>query len=256
MQKEELIAWLGEGLKAAGLTVDPMPTVALERPKQAEHGDWATNIALQLAKPLGKNPREVAQALIAQLNWAKHANIAEIAIAGPGFINLRLNKASKFGVVAQVLTQKATFGFGNANKNERVMVEFVSANPTGPLHTGHARQAALGDSLCRILETQGALVHREFYYNDAGNQIDNLARSVQLRARGITPDSPDWPEDGYRGDYIAEIAKDFTMKGGNANDTDALHGWSCRQNGGCAQSLRAHLRARGRALVEDDRFRR
>jgi arginyl-tRNA synthetase len=102
------------------------------------------------------------------------------------------------------------------------MVEFVSANPTGPLHTGHARQAALGDSLCRILETQGAAVHREFYYNDAGNQIDNLARSVQLRARGITPDSPDWPEDGYRGDYIAEIAKDFAAKGFDANDTDAV----------------------------------
>jgi arginyl-tRNA synthetase len=222
MQKEELILWLGEGLKAAGLTIDPMPVVALERPKQAEHGDWATNIALQLAKPLGKNPREVAQTLIAQLQRAKHADIAEIAMAGPGFINLRLNKASKFGVVSKVLSEQEKFGNGDANRGEHVMVEFVSANPTGPLHTGHARQAALGDSLCRILETQGALVHREFYYNDAGNQIDNLARSVQLRARGITPDSPDWPEDGYRGDYIAEIAKDFTAKGGNADDADAL----------------------------------
>jgi arginyl-tRNA synthetase len=222
MQKEELILWLGEALKAAGLTIDPMPVVALERPKQAEHGDWATNIALQLAKPLGKNPREVAQTLIAQLQRAKHADIAEIAMAGPGFINLRLNKASKFGVVSKVLSEQEKFGNGDANRGEHVMVEFVSANPTGPLHTGHARQAALGDSLCRILETQGALVHREFYYNDAGNQIDNLARSVQLRARGITPDSPDWPEDGYRGDYIAEIAKDFTAKGGNADDADAL----------------------------------
>jgi arginyl-tRNA synthetase len=222
MQKEELISWLGEGLKTAGLTVDPMPTVALERPKQAEHGDWATNIALQLAKPLGKNPREVAQSLIAQLQRAKHADIAEIAIAGPGFINLRLNKTSKFGVVTKVLSDKEKFGFGDANRGEHVMVEFVSANPTGPLHTGHARQAALGDSLCRILETQGALVHREFYYNDAGNQIDNLARSVQLRAKGVTPDSPDWPEDGYRGDYIAEIAKDFNAKGGDANDADAV----------------------------------
>jgi arginyl-tRNA synthetase len=222
MQKEDIISWLNEGLQAAGLTVEPMPQVALERPKQAEHGDWATNIALQLAKPLGKNPREVAQSLIAQLQRAKHADIAEIVIAGPGFINLRLNKASKFRVVSQVLSEKEKFGHGKANDGEHVLVEFVSANPTGPLHTGHARQAALGDSLCRILETQGALVHREFYYNDAGNQIDNLARSVQLRAQGIMPDSPDWPEDGYRGDYIAEIAKDFAMKGGNANDTDAV----------------------------------
>ncbi|MGL5003568.1 MAG: arginine--tRNA ligase, partial [Casimicrobium sp.] len=222
MQKEELIAWLTEGLKAAGLTIDPMPTVALERPKQAEHGDWATNIALQLAKPLGKNPREVATALIAQLNRAMHPNITEIAIAGPGFINLRLNRAMKFKVVVDVLNSRDAFGQGRANAGEHVLVEFVSANPTGPLHTGHARQAALGDSLCRILETQGALVHREFYYNDAGNQIDNLTRSVQLRARGVTPESPDWPDDGYRGDYIAEIAKEYLAKGGNVDDAEAV----------------------------------
>jgi arginyl-tRNA synthetase len=222
MQKEELISWLDEGLKAAGLAVDPMPSVALERPKQAEHGDWATNIALQLAKPLGKNPREVATALVAQLNKALHPNVAEIAIAGPGFINIRLNRASKFKVVADVLTQAEKFGAGDANKGEHVLVEFVSANPTGPLHTGHARQAALGDSLCRILETQGADVHREFYYNDAGNQIDNLARSVQLRARGLTPESPEWPEDGYRGEYIFEIAKAFAAQGVTAEDAEAV----------------------------------
>lgn len=222
MQKEELISWLNDGLKAAGLTVDPMPTVALERPKQAEHGDWATNIALQLSKPLAKNPREIAQTLIAQLHRGMHKNVAEVAMAGPGFINLRLNRASKFEVVHRVLAESASFGRNKANAGKHVMVEFVSANPTGPLHTGHARQAALGDSLCRILETQGADVHREFYYNDAGNQIENLARSVQLRAKGVTPESPDWPEDGYRGDYIAEIAKDFVAKGFDASDTDAV----------------------------------
>ncbi len=222
MQKEELISWLRESLTAAGLTTEPMPTVALERPKQADHGDWATNIALQLAKPLGKNPREVAQALVAQLNQGKRSLIDEIAIAGPGFINIRLSKASKFEVVRETLQKQSRFGCTEVNAREKVMVEFVSANPTGPLHTGHARQAALGDSLCRILETQGATVHREFYYNDAGNQIDNLTRSVQLRANGVAPDSPDWPDDGYRGDYIAEIAKDFLAKGFDPKDTDAV----------------------------------
>jgi arginyl-tRNA synthetase len=226
MQKEELISWLRDGLSAAGLTVEAMPVVALERPKQADHGDWATNIALQLAKPLGKNPREVAQLLIAQLNQGKPPLIDEIATAGPGFINIRLSKASKFEFVRQTLQTLSRFGCTEANAREKVMVEFVSANPTGPLHTGHARQAALGDSLCRILETQGATVHREFYYNDAGNQIENLTRSVQLRASGITPDSPDWPDDGYRGDYIAEIAKDFCAKGFDPTDTDAVRSFA------------------------------
>jgi arginyl-tRNA synthetase len=164
----------------------------------------------------------VAASLVAQLNKARHQDISEIAIAGPGFINVRLNSASKFKVVSDVLTLNDAYGRGDANANEHVLVEFVSANPTGPLHTGHARQAALGDSLCRILETQGALVHREFYYNDAGNQIDNLTRSVQLRAKGVTPESPDWPDDGYRGEYIAEIAKEFLSKGGNVVDVDAV----------------------------------
>jgi arginyl-tRNA synthetase len=222
MQKEELISWLGEGIKSAGLVVDPMPAITLERPKQPEHGDFATNIALQLAKPLGKNPREVATAIIAQLNQRLHASIEGLSIAGPGFINFKLNRATKFKVVHDVLVQSDAFGRGNANRDERVLIEFVSANPTGPLHTGHARQAALGDSLCRLLEAQGALVHREFYYNDAGNQIDNLTRSVQLRARGVEPGAEGWPDDGYRGDYILEIAKDFLEKNGNVDDADAV----------------------------------
>jgi arginyl-tRNA synthetase len=222
MQKEELISWLSEGLKAAGLIVDPMPVPTLERPKQAEHGDFATNIALQLAKPLGKNPREVATAIVAQLNQGLHSSIEGISIAGPGFINLKLNRANKFKVVSDVLTQGETFGQGAANRGERVLIEFVSANPTGPLHTGHARQAALGDSLCRLIEAQGAFVHREFYYNDAGNQIENLTRSVQLRAKGVEPGAEGWPDDGYRGDYIFEIAKDFVAQNGNADDAEAV----------------------------------
>jgi arginyl-tRNA synthetase len=218
MQKEQLSAWLADGLTKAGLSGAP----ALERPKQADHGDWATNIALQLAKPLGKNPREVAALIKNTLDANPHPLVQEITIAGPGFINIRLNGAAKFAVVADVLAAREKFGCGHARDGEKVMVEFVSANPTGPLHTGHARQAALGDTLCNILETQGCTVHREFYYNDAGNQIDNLTRSVQLRARGIEPGGQGWPDDGYRGDYILEIAKTFLAQGGNADDVEAI----------------------------------
>ena len=186
MQKEQLIIWLTAGLKSAGLGDSATP--ALERPKQADHGDYATNIALQLAKPLGKNPREVATALKAALDAAPHPLVQEITIAGPGFINIRLKPSAKFSVVADVLKLGDKFGRSDARRGEKVLVEFVSANPTGPLHTGHARQAAIGDTLCNLLETQGCAVYREFYYNDAGNQIDNLTRSVQLRAKGVAPD--------------------------------------------------------------------
>ncbi len=224
MQKEQLLAWLAAGLKSTGLGDAAVP--ALERPKQADHGDFATNIALQLAKPLGKNPREVATMLKAVLDAAPHPLVTEVTIAGPGFINIRLNPAAKFAVVADALKLREKFGLGNARNGEKVLVEFVSANPTGPLHTGHARQAALGDTLCNLLETQGCTVHREFYYNDAGNQIDNLTRSVQLRANGVEPGSDSWPEDGYRGDYIVEIGKQFVAAGGNAKDTDAVRGFA------------------------------
>ena len=209
MQKEQLLAWLAAGLKSAGLGDTAVP--ALERPKQADHGDFATNIALQLAKPLGKNPREVATMLKAALDAAPHPLVTEVTIAGPGFINIRLNPAAKFSVVADALNQREKFGLGNARSGEKVLVEFVSANPTGPLHTGHARQAALGDTLCNLLETQGCTVHREFYYNDAGNQIDNLTRSVIARINGVEPDDPDWPADGYQGAYINTIAKDIVF---------------------------------------------
>ena len=224
MQKEQLLAWLAAGLKSAGLGDSAVP--ALERPKQADHGDFATNIALQLAKPLGKNPREVATMLKAALDAAPHPLVTEVTIAGPGFINIRLNPAAKFSVVADALNQREKFGLGNARSGEKVLVEFVSANPTGPLHTGHARQAALGDTLCNLLETQGCTVHREFYYNDAGNQIDNLTRSVQLRASGVEPGNDGWPEDGYRGDYIVEIGKQFVAAGGDAKDANAVRAFA------------------------------
>ena len=224
MQKEQLIEWLANGVKSAGLSDTATP--ALERPKQADHGDYATNIALQLAKPLGKNPREVATALKTALDASPHPLVQEITIAGPGFINIRLNPAAKFSVVADVLKAGEKFGYGDSRKGEKVLVEFVSANPTGPLHTGHARQAALGDTLCNLLETQGCTVHREFYYNDAGNQIENLTRSVQLRAKGVEPDNAGWPEDGYRGEYIVEIGKSFVAQGGDVNDSDAVRAFA------------------------------
>ncbi|HQA34862.1 MAG TPA: arginine--tRNA ligase, partial [Casimicrobium huifangae] len=224
MQKEQLIEWLTSAIRKANLSDTAVP--ALERPKQAEHGDWATNIALQLAKPLGKNPREVATLLKATLDAQPNAMVSEVSIAGPGFINIRLNPAAKFSAVADALRLGDAFGTSAARKGEKVMVEFVSANPTGPLHTGHARQAALGDTLCNLLETQGCTVHREFYYNDAGNQIDNLARSVQLRAMGVEPGSALWPEDGYRGDYIVEIGKAYLERGGDVNDLNAIRSYA------------------------------
>lgn len=185
-------------------------TVLLERPKVAAHGDVATNVAMQLAKPAKRNPRELAQAIVEALLAQPGARdlVESAEIAGPGFINLRVTAAARQAVIAAVAEQGEAFGRA-ARSGEKILVEFVSANPTGPLHVGHARQAALGDALCRLYDAIGWDVTREFYYNDAGNQIENLAISVQARARGLTTDSPDWPADGYKGDYILDIARDF-----------------------------------------------
>lgn len=184
--------------------------VLLERPKVAAHGDVATNVAMQLAKPAKRNPRELAQAIVEALLALPGARdlVESAEIAGPGFINLRVTAAARQAVITAVAEQGEAFGRA-ARSGEKILVEFVSANPTGPLHVGHARQAALGDALCRLYDAIGWDVTREFYYNDAGNQIENLAISVQARARGLGTDSPDWPADGYKGDYILDIARDF-----------------------------------------------
>ncbi len=185
----------------------PASLVEIERPKQAQHGDWACNLAMQLARLEKKKPRELAEALIAALpasDW-----VEKVDIAGPGFINIHIRHAAKVAVIRTVIAQGAQFGMIPAATGQRVLVEFVSANPTGPLHVGHGRQAALGDAICALLQSQGSQVSREFYYNDAGNQIENLTLSVQARARGIAPDTPQFPADGYRGDYILDIANDF-----------------------------------------------
>ena len=186
---------------------------ALESPRQAAHGDWACTAAMQLAKPLKANPRQLAE----QLRGALMANavfarwVAAIELAGPGFLNLRLTPAAKQQVLRQVLTQRQDFG-RQAADGAPMIVEFVSANPTGPLHVGHGRQAALGDALCNLFASQGWRVHREFYYNDAGVQIDTLTTSVQLRAQGCKPGDAGWPEAAYNGDYIQDIADDFLAK--------------------------------------------
>ncbi|MFY2568119.1 arginine--tRNA ligase [Achromobacter ruhlandii] len=184
--------------------------VLLERPKVAAHGDVATNVAMQLAKPAKRNPRELAHAIVEALLALPGARdlVESAEIAGPGFINLRVTAAARQAVITAVAEQGEAFGRA-ARSGEKILVEFVSANPTGPLHVGHARQAALGDALCRLYDAIGWDVTREFYYNDAGNQIENLAISVQARARGLTTDSPEWPADGYKGDYILDIARDF-----------------------------------------------
>ncbi|MEZ0288302.1 MAG: arginine--tRNA ligase [Methylophilus sp.] len=184
--------------------------IILERPKSAEHGDFASNIAMQLAKPLKQNPRAIAQTIIDSL--PANSVISKVEIAGAGFINFFLSAQSKQDIVKSIFQAGATFGRNTSGQLEKVQVEFVSANPTGPLHVGHGRGAAVGDCLCRLLDANGWDVTREFYYNDAGAQIDNLTKSVHARAQGIATDDARFPEDGYRGEYIADIAKAYLAK--------------------------------------------
>ncbi|KQT36504.1 arginine--tRNA ligase [Methylophilus sp. Leaf414] len=184
--------------------------IILERPKSAEHGDFASNIAMQLAKPLKQNPRAIAQTIID--NLPANSVISKVEIAGAGFINFFLSAQSKQDIVKNIFQAGEAFGRNTSGQQAKVQVEFVSANPTGPLHVGHGRGAAVGDCLCRLLDANGWDVTREFYYNDAGAQIDNLTKSVHARALGIAPDDARFPEDGYRGEYIADIAKAYLAK--------------------------------------------
>ncbi len=218
--KQALLAALGDALREIAPGHAPA-LLAFESPKQASHGDLACTAAMQLARPLKKNPREVAQALAAALGRqpAVARWVESLDIAGPGFINLRLRPAARQTVVAEALRGGNRWGRSEAHAGSKAIVEFVSANPTGPLHVGHGRQAALGDALCNLLEAQGWQVTREFYYNDAGVQIATLAASVQARLRGLAPGDAGWPESAYNGDYIADIAADFAAgKGVSADD--------------------------------------
>jgi arginyl-tRNA synthetase len=210
-QKQRIVDLLQAALKPLLEGVEQQPVVVLERPRDPAHGDIACNIAMQLAKALKKNPREVAQGIVDALlaNPGRAGLIQSAEIAGPGFINLRVAAAASQAVVKVVLTEAERYGRSPRGAGNKVMVEFVSANPTGPLHVGHGRQGALGDALAALLDAQGYAVTREFYYNDAGAQIGNLAYSVQARARGFKPGDAHWPESAYNGDYIADIAADF-----------------------------------------------
>ena len=231
--KTELLAALAAELE--WLSPGAGAKAAFESPRQAAHGDLACTAAMQLAKPLKANPRALGE----QLKGALEATpafqrwVSAIELAGPGFLNIRLRPAAKQQVVREVLGEGARYGSRPA-RGEKMMVEFVSANPTGPLHVGHGRQAALGDAICHLFTTQGWQVHREFYYNDAGVQIDTLASSVQCRARGLKPGDAGWPEAAYNGDYIQDIADDFLARqsvraddrqftaSGDADDLDGI----------------------------------
>lgn len=222
--KNRLIEMLSAALQGLALErgLGQAPQPRLERPKAIDHGDVACNIALQLSKAWKLNPRDLAQSLVDRFQQQPGYSdlIASCDIAGPGFINFRLSSASKAAVVREILSQGAQFGQipPSAAPVESAMIEFVSANPTGPLHVGHGRQAALGDALANLLATQGIKVHREFYYNDAGVQIANLALSVLARLKGLKPGDEDWPESAYNGEYITEIAAAYQVSPSYRND--------------------------------------
>jgi arginyl-tRNA synthetase len=231
--KQDLLGALAAGLEK--LSPGAGDKAAFESPKAAAHGDYACTAAMQLAKPLKQNPRAVAESLKAELlaTPAFQRWVEAVDIAGPGFINIKLKPEAKQQVVHEVLAAGPAYGAKPSN-GRHMMVEFVSANPTGPLHVGHGRQAALGDAICNIYATQGWDVYREFYYNDAGVQIATLATSVQLRAQGVKPGDAQWPEAAYNGDYIQDIADAFLAKetvkaddrqftaSGDAGDLDSI----------------------------------
>jgi arginyl-tRNA synthetase len=232
--KQELLTALAAELEK--LSPGAGDKAAFESPKVAAHGDFASTAAMQLAKPLKLNPRQLAESLQAALMAlpAYQRWVDAIEIAGPGFINFRLKPEAKQQTVREVLAAGQSYGLKPVAPDQKMLVEFVSANPTGPLHVGHGRQAALGDAICKLYASQGWNVYREFYYNDAGVQIHTLAASTQARAKGLKPGDAAWPEPAYNGDYIADIARDFiagkSVKAddrevtatGDINDLDAI----------------------------------
>jgi arginyl-tRNA synthetase len=211
--------------------IDPQ----LERPRDPAHGDWATNLALTLARPLRKKPREIAEQLVARLNAngaLTHAGVAAVEIAGPGFINFRVAAGATARLLGEVLAHGDSYGRSARGAGQRVNVEFVSANPTGPLHVGHGRQAALGDAIATLLEWTGWDVCREFYYNDAGTQITNLALSVQARIRQLAGRDAAIPEGGYHGDYIRELAEHYCRdhpRDSDGGDVEAVYRFAVRE---------------------------
>jgi arginyl-tRNA synthetase len=235
--KSQLRALIAQGidaLRAAGtLPADlAVPDFVVERPKDRSHGDFSTNAAMLLAKPARSNPRALAQALVDAL--PANDDIAAVEIAGPGFLNFRLAAEAWQRQLRTVHAQRAAYGRNDGGHGRTAGVEYVSANPTGPLHVGHGRAAVIGDCIARVLAANGWDVRREFYYNDAGVQIEYLARSTQARAKGLTPGDAHWPADAYNGDYIADVARAFLDRAsveveghvvsgnGDADDIDAI----------------------------------
>ena len=212
------------------------PSPQVDHTRDPSHGDLATNIAMVLSKRAGMAPRDLAAAVIERI--PENTVISQCDVAGPGFINFHISQASNLEVVKNILEAGASFGRTSEGEGKRVQVEFVSANPTGPLHVGHGRGAAIGDALCRLLDNAGWSVHSEFYYNDAGQQISNLALSVKARLDGIEPGDETWPKDGYQGDYIREVARAYAdgetvaaadrtiAASGNIEDVDDIQAFS------------------------------
>ena len=220
----EIKAHLSQLLRGALARVapqQPASLILLERPKQEAHGDYACNLAMQLSRLVKRNPRELAAELIEALPASEW--IEKIEIAGPGFMNFRMRSVAKQQVIGSIFGQAENYGRSTRMRGQKIMVEFVSANPTGPLHVGHGRQAALGDAIASLLASQGWEVTREFYYNDAGAQIQNLGLSVQARAREVLGELVEFPESGYHGEYIRDVAKLWLAAGAkDAHDVEAI----------------------------------
>ena len=218
----DLVEQALEAAAAAGeLVTSPLPAAVVGTPASPEHGDYSCNIAMQIAKGERKAPRQVAEILKRHIGTGGCLLEREIDIAGPGFINFFVAPAAWQRVLLEIEQAGAGFGLTNSGAGQKVQVEFVSANPTGPLHIGHGRGAAIGDTVCRLLQATGWAVTREFYYNDAGQQISNLALSVQARCLGIEPDDPRWPQDGYQGEYIKDVAAAYLAR--ETVDSDDRH---------------------------------
>ena len=237
-QKNAILSLFNDAL--VSMSVDNAQ-ILLERPKVAAHGDLACNVAMQLARQLKKNPRAIATELIERIQSLPQPKelIESFEIAGPGFINMRLSQQAKTFAIREVLRLGSDFGKNKDHAGESILIEYVSANPTGPLHLGHARQGALGDVLSNLMRTQGWNVCREFYYNDAGVQIQTLTESVRLRIKELLGETITFPENGYQGLYIKDIAKDFLDKktirtrdgqeitaSGNVEDVDSIRAFS------------------------------
>jgi arginyl-tRNA synthetase len=220
--RDELLGALRLALRAAGYD-EPPGGVVLAPPKDSGHGDFTTNVALQLAKPAGAAPRDIAAKVVVALESARPPHLDHVEIAGPGFLNLHLSPTWLHEVLRAVVARGERYGHGRALDGQRINLEFVSANPTGPIHAGAGRWVAVGDALANLLAAQGAVVHREYYLNDAGNQLDAFAASLLARLRGEAP-----PDDGYHGAYLVEMAEQMRAELGDHASLDDAREWGYR----------------------------